>query len=807
MISINDYIKQTIMFTNSLVIKSLGSALAMNRYVVNQTGKIIQGDKSTWKYFMNLSGKKHETNNDVQVYVIETGTKQPLSKELLDKYLVTKKELLTGSSYYEDLMEEYPNDRLFIHGCLYPVDIEKAISAPDGTILAYNSNYIESQEQSLIKELNLFTVNFFKRWYIKEFTLVDELYMATVLANLYTAIPNKLINIRLSKVLTPEVHSFHMEHFFRSNLDIWEAVQVLNPSSRMWLYKNLKYLKNNIGKNKTFDTIVDKIFNSNSVGLGSYVIRTQDVELNKQNKYANSNEIPLTDPVYIRPTNILSGIKLNSYYEADNNKTIDAETVINLELDMVKKQTGLHTEADRDKYVVSNAVSSIDNTIKDKQDTKIVELSSSKLFKMYGSDIYKIILDHWVYFLQNNIVEYSIEYVDPNTNKIYVLSPKMALLVMLKYLLYITKNPKLKLTSLTYNYVLNPDQDILYSILYKIHEDGLTDKIVDMLYSLYPNADKYLASVEETCEYIKSSVEFYTACWFLDANSSSLNVSSNIKHILQLATVFGSYKITDNPEGETIDELLLKEGIVIDITEEYDIISSIEALFKAAVLIDVDAKSEMDNSINMYIELINKLTSYTVQAINSKTEEEKIFVYYNNTDIYRTMKGLIQVEDGYMVPYDTSHIRIKGYANAFVDGMSCEFVDTEMPTIATAEWPIRGYMFNINTWYSQIDPMLIIEVHDYPVVDVSDLEFYDDFITAAVSNVVPYDESSIRITNKHTNIKDVPVIRFAGTGIETEDNFKYFDWNPNQVSGYGFITNEDRTTSDNMLTIEIEEVI
>ena len=807
MISINDYIKQTIMFTNSLVIKSLGTALAMNRYVLLSTNLAASADKTTWKYFMNISGKKHFTNNDVQVFVIETGKKEPLSKEILEKYPTTKKELLSNGSYYNDLIEEYPNDRLFIHGCLYPVDINKAISAADGTILNYNGNYIESNEYSLIKELNEFTTNFFKRWYIKEFTLVDELYMATILANLYVAIPNKIINIRLSKVLTPEVHSFHMEHFFRSNLDIWDAVQVLTPASKMWLYKNLRYLKHNIGKNGTFNTIIEKIFNANSVGLGSYVIRNKDVELNKQNKYTNSTSIPVTDPVYTRPTNILSGTKLNSYYEADNNKSIDIETVVNLELDMLKKKNGLLTFADREKYIVSNALKSINSSVLDKQNTKIVEFSSSKLFKMYGSDIYKIILDHWVYFIQNNIVEYTIEYVDPNTNKIYSVNPKTALLIMLKYLLYITRNPTLKLTNLNYNYVLNPNSDILYSILYKMHEDGLTDKIVNMLSSLYPKADKYISNIEETCEYIKDSVAFYTACWFLDANSASVAVSANIKHILQLATLYGTYKLTDNPEGETIDSMLDKYGIDIEITEEYDIIAAIQSLFKAAVLIDVDAQSEMDNSISLYIDLLSKLTSYTVQSINSKTEEEKIFVYYNNTDIYRTMNGILQVEDGYMVPYDRTHIAIKGYANAFVDGMSSEVVDTDMPTISTAEWPIRGYMININTWYSWIDPILILEIHDYPVVDVSDLEFYDDFITAAVSRVSPYDKSYVPTKGIHNKIADRPVIQFAGTGTETEDEFNIYPWDPNKVSGYGFITNSDTVSSDNMLTIEIEEII
>ena len=794
------------MFSNSIVVKSLGAAIAINKTVMNLTFTTIPQDKTTWRYFMNISGKKHPTNNDVMVYIIETGKKELLTKEILDKYPVTKKELLNNESYYDDLINEYPKDRLYIHGCLYPVDIKTAIAAPEGTILAYNPKYVEDAEYSLIKELNSFTTNYFKRWYIKEYTIVDELYIAGVLANLFAILPSKIMNIRLSKIMTPEVHSFHMEHFFRSTLDLWEPAQVLTPASRMWLYKNLRYLKNNIGKNSTLNTIIEKIFNANAMGLGSYNIRVNDVAYNLDSRTNDPKKIPISEPIFTRPSNVLSGIKLNNYYAADNNKTIDTDTVINLELNSLKIDKLNNEPTDRDKFIINNAVKDINNTVYDKQDTKIIELSSSKLFKMYGSDIYKVILDHWVYFTQNNVLEYTIEYVDPNTNSIYTVNPRIALLIMLKYLVYVTGNPKLKLTKLFYNYVLNPDSDIIYEILYKLKEDGLTDVMFNQLVSLYPNANRYISGTRETCEYIKSSIDFYTACWYADANSSSISVSANIKHLLQLATIYGTYDLTDKPDGETIDELLLKEGIEIDVTMDYDVVGAIQALFKAAVLIDVDSQSEMDSSIELYMELLNKLTSYTVQTINSKTEEEKIFVYYNNTDVYRTYRGVIQAKDGLMVPYDTSYVPIKSYANSFVDAINSEIIDVEIPEIATAEWPIRGYMININTWLSQVDHMLAIEVHDYPVVDVDDLEFYNDFITQASGSLTPYDKGHTDINALHSSFNDIPTTNYAGPGVEQEDDNKYINI-PNTIEGYGFVFNGNSGTTDQALIIEIEEAI
>ena len=809
MISINEYIKQTIMFTNSLVIKSLGSAISINKMLVTGTGiwiPSITNDKKTWRYFMNIAGQKHSTNNDVKIFVSELGRTESLTKELLEEYPITKKELLSNGNMYDTLMSDYPMDRLYIHGCMYPVDIQTAIDAPDGTILAYNPNYVEEQEYSLIREIEQFTKAFFQRWYIKEFILIEELYMATVLANLYTALPNKIINIRLSKVLTPEVHSFHMEHFFRSNLDIWDEVQVLTPASRMWLYKNLRYLKNNIGKNVVLNTVIEKILNANSIGIGSYVIRSKDVEPNLVDKTQPITSIDKNTPVYTKNDGILSGTKLNAYYEADDDKTIDTESVITLEMKMVKNDKGLVDQPVREDWITTNSIKKITSSVKDRQDTKIIEFSTSKIFKMYGSDLYKIIFDHWVYFIQNDTIGYYTEYIDPNNNKIYALSPRSALLVMIKYLLIVTKNPNLKLTSLNYNYILNPDKNVLSLALAKMHDDGYTKRIIEMVYDLYPNASRHINAREDTCAYIQSVVEFYTACWFADANSASVPASASIKHILQLVTVFGSYQLTDKVGGKTVDELLAEEGIYVEITDEYDVTAAIEELFDAACMIKVDAYNDLDDNTDAYVSLVNKLTSYTVQPVNASGDERKIFVFYNNTDIYRTQNGIIQPEDGILVPYDTTHIPIKSYGNSFEDEMYSNFVDTSMPEITIGEWPISGYMFNINDTFKQIgfDPWLFIEVHDYPFVDVADLEFKDEFFKAATGLINPLQPTHVPIVGGHNTMEDVPTENWAGTGIESTDGRSEL-WEANTVAGYAFVMDSDNVTSDHVLNIEITD--
>ena len=152
MFTIENYIKNSISFSKSLIIKFKDVAIAVNK------GLEIQGiptskDEREWKYYLNISGRRHISNKDVIIPVIETGKEEILSKELLDNNPYTRKELKKLDQYYTDLIERYPEEELFIKGCIFPVDIDKAIKAEDGTILDYDDSFVESNEYNLIREI------------------------------------------------------------------------------------------------------------------------------------------------------------------------------------------------------------------------------------------------------------------------------------------------------------------------------------------------------------------------------------------------------------------------------------------------------------------------------------------------------------------------------------------------------------------------------------------------------------------------------------------------------------------------------
>ena len=80
MYTLNKYLKNNIALANSLVIKTNEIARAMNLGIAKTYATEIPQDNTQWKYYLNLAGEKHFSNNDVQITLIETNKKVSFTK-------------------------------------------------------------------------------------------------------------------------------------------------------------------------------------------------------------------------------------------------------------------------------------------------------------------------------------------------------------------------------------------------------------------------------------------------------------------------------------------------------------------------------------------------------------------------------------------------------------------------------------------------------------------------------------------------------------------------------------------------------
>lgn len=695
MYSISEYNNQNINLAKTLIVKLTDVGIAMNIGLKNKYGITASTDKRTWKYFLNMSGQKHSTNTDVTITIIELGTKEVLTKELLDKYSYTRTELLRQEDYYKNIIRDYPEEITFIHGCMLPVDIDKAIEAEDGTILNYNTNFVEDSEDYLIPKLQEHIKNFLQRWHISEYTIVEELYLPGMLANLYASLPTKIANLRLDKVNTNEVHSFHMEHFFRSHLNIWDELNVLNNKTKYWLYRNLPYLIRNIGKHSTFNLIIDKILNENDVGVGRYILRKSNPELN--------NETDINKSSYNSSQLSIYASAVNPYYSNDGFKDIDS-TIIK-ELD---ETSTLYTEEEN--FVIDRIKDKILNSEIDNQYSKMIELSTYEYYKQYGIDLFKYVFDYWVYNVKKDNIQYNVEFTDPNTNNIYILSAKQGLLLLIKLMLNLFNNNDLVLTNINYDLILESDSSSIDSAYNKMFNDGYTNIFFQDLKNNYPVIDRISTTVENFNSYLMEIIDYISYVWILDTNSESLFTSANMKMMLQLTTQKGVYSLVylnktedelgiekgkfygtdtdvddllvskgtnydqDTNEdqlllsshasynlesaGKTIDELLDEENMYINITSGYDIMTSIVELIKAFTGVNIHAYEVINNISDSFKSLLNKLTAYTSQIITQDTGEDTISIYYNNINIMKSRLGILNLKDGYLKALEEDYAKL-----------------------------------------------------------------------------------------------------------------------------------------------------
>lgn len=251
---------------NSLTIKSNTVALAMNKYL-NAYGVIVSDDKTTWPFYLNISGEAHSANTPILINSIETNTSMELTVDNLTSHQITKNELLKYSDFFNDVIKENPGQSLYIRGILNPIDINTAIDAIDGTILYHRETYLSYNEVSIIEDLNRVSTHFVDRWDIPEYLEIEDLYASSMYVTLISHLIKRIFMIRFGNIQTVEINDNYMFNVLGSTFGIGTYATILNNSSRLWLVKNIKFLTHNIGKDLILDKINKHIVKPNGVDM------------------------------------------------------------------------------------------------------------------------------------------------------------------------------------------------------------------------------------------------------------------------------------------------------------------------------------------------------------------------------------------------------------------------------------------------------------------------------------------------------------------------------------------------------------
>lgn len=400
------YTESVLQLAESIVIKSSDTAKAINDelYIRFGPGAVDQYDPKTWKYYLNLAGIYHYDDEMIQVISMDTLETINFTKENLQFHRTTAKAYGYGKRYYKELVNRYPKQERLILGILYPADLDTAVGALDGAILSYPPHLVEDHEYSLIRNLQQWIYSYLVRWDNAQFKLSDNLYCATMLGIMYQNLVPAIMMLRKKACKTNEVHSFHLQQYLASNGLLDSYLMYMTRSQALWLYRNIKYIQNNSGKQAVFEWLTEHIMTRRGLPLASYEMR-----------HDLSNQ-----PAELKPLVAFRKNPLNTSYNYDLKDEFTLTQVMDKEDPLARDNTKYRDIEQR------NAARMMEYSLSNKLSTKLLE---SSIIDYTGSERYtlaEILLYHWLWLSDQDRYRTYISVTSPLSGELLVMTAKEA---------------------------------------------------------------------------------------------------------------------------------------------------------------------------------------------------------------------------------------------------------------------------------------------------------------------------------------------------------------------------------------------
>lgn len=268
--------------TDTLILKSEVTAERLNMRVEEEALMPVSSNPRTWLYYLNLSGEYHPTQTPMTVTSLDTLEEIAFTKENMLRHRLTARAYAYGSDYFNQLLEQYPDQRMLILGILNPIDIDKAINARNHEILWYDTNEVEGREINLIPLLQKQIDDFFRRWEHVAYETSDLLYWPAIYALLFLGMPQMIKGIRWENCHTNYAHSFHIWSFLAGHQGLDRYRRFMTEKQVLWFYRNIMYIERNMGQTKTFDDLIQYLLTDRGIPIGNFTVRQDSTDLPDQ---------------------------------------------------------------------------------------------------------------------------------------------------------------------------------------------------------------------------------------------------------------------------------------------------------------------------------------------------------------------------------------------------------------------------------------------------------------------------------------------------------------------------------------------
>ena len=585
----------------TMVVKSNFAVRAINQQVIKEHGEFAVPieDKTVWKYYMNVAGEYHFT--DTPMYVISLDTKDEIlfNKQNLKFHTATAEGYKVGTRFYLALVDKYPQQQFLINCILNPVDKTYAIEAEQGTILNYNSQLVEESETTLISELESFIKLYLARNYVEAFTLTDPYYGYIQWMLLSQQALLKLLNLRLKRCKTEEVHSFHLRQYLASHRGLDKYLPYLTREQALWLYRNIRYIERNAGKTSTFNKLIEIILDKQNIPLNELTLRLTSEFT--QDGYA----IPIARRKALAKQNVsqYATITLPEFFLLEQETAYGNKIFLDSHKEEITKK-------------IANHPSSVIRT-KDLE-SYMVDLGNS-----VPDPLPDVILRQWISMTHMGLYNISVNFKDPKTTIEYSLSSWDAIIYFLYITCHMEKIPFTRVpptANVKYRWHPRPAVEDLTRLI----EPGMEwmKPIAEDLVSAQP----ILTECTSVNQFFEMTYKVYEEClnhWFTMAETEDMYARGVMEQMI--LKLFGSC-LRDFSNGEAAEDWRLRLNLPhYDMTYDEAQMLLSEIFSKATGYLVEETKS-LRNIQRALLNLFEDLSSYSIQIIPEINDQDMILL-------------------------------------------------------------------------------------------------------------------------------------------------------------------------------------
>lgn len=585
----NLYIGDCISLAESLCIKYEETADAMNSELEAGGVEVDLERPITWKYYVNLSGEYHSA--DFPMYVISADTQEEIlfSKETLKHHPTTRSLYAVGSVHYNALCKRYPLQELLIEGIINPTDIYQAVDAPNYTILNWNHGLVEAQEENLIYKLQGFVNDVADRWFINDYKHTDDLYTATQYGILKLFCVNEIINVRKENCKTARAHSYHIWEYLGSRGRLDEFRNALTLKQSLWLYRNIDWIYANLGKQSTFEALVQNLFTDVGVRIFTYILK-------HDHRYIDSS---------FKPSVFVGRKSLNF---VDNSSGLIDTNISELTSKLGRAIGSDNFWFDED---VAQTIEAVQRGPNSKFQTKIVEALVE--YPKPASEISKadVQMRHWLHLAASGVYTNYVYITETKTGTKLRLTPLEAYVLNIYLFSIYMEKPLTSIPTMMALKVLKDVKPSVDEIMPLITAMGPSREFIEFLLDLLPERG-VINSAETFNGYIESLVHALKTIKFMGDVQESTHLKNGVE--MMYLTLFDSFEYD---LGINLDTFLDELDINFATFRPSEARDLSHKIITAATGMHIGSEGSENAIQSAMISIMRRLSSYNVQYITN----------------------------------------------------------------------------------------------------------------------------------------------------------------------------------------------